>query len=221
MEFSEKLKVIRQESNLTQEELAQKLFVSHQAISNYEQGKGYPSIDTLMDISNLFGVSLDELLNCTAKQRSAKYNLIALILFACSIFVAIICCFYIFKSNYESDIVNVIPLLPAINYVVPCISGIVGMLFQYRIPKMNYFFGYRTKASMKNPTLWNYAQVNFAVCILIMAMISLSVVNAFLIIGIFIPVKAFFIGCMIIICLQLANFIVPGVYVAIKLKKFV
>ena len=47
MEFSEKLKMLRTQANLTQNELADKLYISRQAVSNYEQGRGYPSINTL------------------------------------------------------------------------------------------------------------------------------------------------------------------------------
>ena len=47
MEFNEKLQKLRKEQNLTQEELAEKLFVSRTAISKWESGRGYPSIDSL------------------------------------------------------------------------------------------------------------------------------------------------------------------------------
>lgn len=47
MEFNEKLQKLRKEQKLTQEELAEKLFVSRTAISKWESGRGYPSIDSL------------------------------------------------------------------------------------------------------------------------------------------------------------------------------
>ena len=53
MEFSEKLKTLRIEADLTQSELADKLFLTRQAISNYEQGRCYPSIDTLVEMCKL------------------------------------------------------------------------------------------------------------------------------------------------------------------------
>ena len=61
MNFNEKLKLLRKESNLTQEELAEKLFVSRQAITKWENGDGLPDIDNLKEISRLFNVSIDEL----------------------------------------------------------------------------------------------------------------------------------------------------------------
>ena len=46
----------------TQDELAEKLFVSRQSVSKWEKGLNYPSIETLLKISDLFDISLDELL---------------------------------------------------------------------------------------------------------------------------------------------------------------
>lgn len=63
MEFSEKLQELRRNRGLTQEELAEALYVSRTAISKWESGKGYPSIDSLKEISGFFSVSIDELLS--------------------------------------------------------------------------------------------------------------------------------------------------------------
>ena len=63
MEFNEKLKELRNSRGLTQEELAEALFVSRTAISKWESGRGYPSIDSLKEISAFFSVTIDELLS--------------------------------------------------------------------------------------------------------------------------------------------------------------
>ena len=63
MEFHEKLQELRKSRGLTQEELAQALYVSRTAISKWESGRGYPSIDSLKEISNFFSVTIDELLS--------------------------------------------------------------------------------------------------------------------------------------------------------------
>jgi len=63
MEFNEKLQHLRKNRGLTQEELAEALFVSRTAISKWESGRGYPSIDSLKAISNYFSVSIDDLLS--------------------------------------------------------------------------------------------------------------------------------------------------------------
>lgn len=63
MEFNEKLCELRKNKGLTQEELAQALYVSRTAISKWESGRGYPSIDSLKEISGFFAVTIDELLS--------------------------------------------------------------------------------------------------------------------------------------------------------------
>ena len=63
MEFNEKLQGLRKNKGLTQEELAEALYVSRTAISKWESGRGYPSIDSLKDISKFFSVSIDDLLS--------------------------------------------------------------------------------------------------------------------------------------------------------------
>ena len=62
MEFNEKLQKLRTNENLTQEELAEKLYVSRAAISKWESGRGYPSIDSLKAIAKYFHVTIDELI---------------------------------------------------------------------------------------------------------------------------------------------------------------
>ena len=63
MEFHEKLQELRKSRKLTQEELAEALYVSRTAISKWESGRGYPSIDSLKEISFYFSVMIDELLS--------------------------------------------------------------------------------------------------------------------------------------------------------------
>lgn len=63
MEFHEKLQELRKERGLTQEELAEALYVSRTAISKWESGRGYPSIDSLKEISKYFSVTIDDLLS--------------------------------------------------------------------------------------------------------------------------------------------------------------
>ena len=70
MEFNEKLQELRKSRSLTQEELAEALFVSRTAISKWEQGRGYPSLDSLKEISKFFSVSIDDLI-CSEEIISA------------------------------------------------------------------------------------------------------------------------------------------------------
>ena len=63
MEFNEKLVQLRKSRNMTQDELAEALYVSRAAVSKWESGRGLPSIDSLKDIAKFFSVSIDELLS--------------------------------------------------------------------------------------------------------------------------------------------------------------
>ena len=63
MELHEKLHALRKQKGLTQEELAARLYVSRTAISKWESGRGYPSIDSLKAISGFFSITIDELLS--------------------------------------------------------------------------------------------------------------------------------------------------------------
>ena len=63
MEWNETLQKLRKSKGLTQEQLAEALFVSRTAVSKWESGRGYPSIDSLKAIAKFFGVTIDELLS--------------------------------------------------------------------------------------------------------------------------------------------------------------
>lgn len=63
MTFGKKLKKLRLDNNLTQDELAEKIYVTRTAISKWETDKGYPSIDSLKQLSNLFQIGFDELIS--------------------------------------------------------------------------------------------------------------------------------------------------------------
>ena len=93
MEFSEQMKMIGRRSKLTQEELAKKLNVSRQAVSNWENNRNLPDLEMLIKISSVFVISLDELILGDAKMnkmteklikdtyenRKAKFNMITTI----------------------------------------------------------------------------------------------------------------------------------------------
>lgn len=105
MEFSEKLQELRKSRSLTQEELAEALFVSRTAVSKWESGRGYPSIDSLKEISRFFSVTIDDLI-CSdemitvaeneKKQFADKY-------------IALICC--------------VLDVLPALLIMIPAFGN--------------------------------------------------------------------------------------------------
>lgn len=70
--ISEKIRVLRKQAQLSQEQLAEKLNVSRQAVTKWETGSGVPDIENLRALSILFGVSLDELLETGNETLSRK-----------------------------------------------------------------------------------------------------------------------------------------------------
>ena len=82
MEFHEKLQELRKRRGLTQEELAEALYVSRTAISKWESGRGYPSIDSLKEIAGYFSVTIDELLSgeklLSIAEKENKSNLLGM-----------------------------------------------------------------------------------------------------------------------------------------------
>lgn len=80
MKFCDKLQKIRKENNVTQEQLADKLSVSRQAVSKWESGTAYPDTEKLIQISKIFNTSLDELINDNVggnknNETNKKFNL--------------------------------------------------------------------------------------------------------------------------------------------------
>ncbi len=109
MEFNEKLQELRKTKGITQEELAQALYVSRTAISKWESGRGYPSIDSLKEISCFFGVTIDELICAEEIMDVAKddkeRSLHKLIAFICSlldIFVGLLLFIPVFGNGANS-----------------------------------------------------------------------------------------------------------------------
>ena len=85
MEFYEKLQELRKSRGLTQEELAEALYVSRTAVSKWESGRGYPSIDSLKEISRYFSVTIDDLLSGEALLSLAEKENRARLLKQCNL----------------------------------------------------------------------------------------------------------------------------------------
>lgn len=62
MELGKQIKTYRQEAQLSQEELADRIYVSRQTVSNWETGKSYPDVNSLVLLSEVFNISLDKLI---------------------------------------------------------------------------------------------------------------------------------------------------------------
>lgn len=105
MEFNEKLQELRKSRSLTQEELAEALFVSRTAVSKWESGRGYPSIDSLKEISRFFSVSIDDLI-CSDEMITVAENEKKE-----------------YVSKYVSRICSALDILPAILLFIPAFGN--------------------------------------------------------------------------------------------------
>lgn len=109
MGFSEKLKELRKGRSLTQEQLAEALYVSRTAVSKWESGRGYPSIDSLREISRFFSVTIDELISPDEVVSAAQAEKRS------------------FAHGYASLVCGLLDILPALLLVVPMFgNGLEG-----------------------------------------------------------------------------------------------
>ena len=74
MELGKRIKDLRNAHNWNQDELAEKMFVSRQTISNWENEKSYPDIQSILLLSNLFEISLDQLVKGDVEQMQEIIN---------------------------------------------------------------------------------------------------------------------------------------------------
>ena len=145
MEFNEKLQELRKAKGLTQEELAEALYVSRAAISKWESGRGYPSIDSLKEISKFFSVTIDELI-CTeeiiiAAKDERKNTLRKYAEFICSlldVFIAVLIFIPVFGNGPQSGSSVSLFMLTGISgwiknlflilVIITVLSGICGVI---------------------------------------------------------------------------------------------
>lgn len=74
MELGNKIKYYRGEKELSQEELAERVYVSRQTISNWENNKSYPDINSIVLISEIFEISIDNLIKGDVEQMKKEIN---------------------------------------------------------------------------------------------------------------------------------------------------
>lgn len=93
MKFNENLKYLRKEANLTQEQLAEKLNVSRQAVTKWESGQSLPDIQNLKEMADMFEVTMDALVGDIGTKKesimSKKINDIGYFIFASVVIIVI------------------------------------------------------------------------------------------------------------------------------------
>lgn len=162
MELNEKLQQLRKQKNLTQEELAQALYVSRTAISKWESGRGYPSIDSLKAIAKFFGISVDELLSgeqlltlAEADHKQKRSNLCDLLFGLLDISVLLLLFLPLFGQKMDGGVVSVSliafrsasPLLQFVYYDFVSSCVIMGVLL-LALQNSSHSFWLRSKTKL-------------------------------------------------------------------------
>ena len=147
MELSIKVKKIRTDNKLTQEQFAEKMLVSRTAVSKWENGTCYPSIDALKYMSKMFNISLDKLLSSEeileiAKEENqsniAKYNGLLFCLLDIVRIIFIFLPLYSYKVNNfvysvmlfkTNDLGLTIKIIFMLFYIVFFVLGIIELIF--------------------------------------------------------------------------------------------
>ena len=133
MEIGKKLKNARMKSGFTQENVAEKINVSRQTISNWENEKSYPDIINVIELSNLYSISLDDLLKgdremmehleeCTNVVRSTRKLIGAIILNVITVILLITLSMFLPDKSYYL-------------FVVFCLAIVSSSVLLYQIIK--------------------------------------------------------------------------------------
>ena len=192
MELHEKLQQLRKEKGWTQEELAEMLYVSRTAISKWESGRGYPSIDSLKAISKLFKVSIDDLLSgeelisiAETEQKEKTQNMRDLVFGVLDCMAAILFILPVFGQESDGMIqaVSLFALMNALDYL---------RIFYIIIVACTVIFGVIEVILHKYQRIyWNqgklFASLGFSVLGTMIFMISQQ------------PYAGFFLLCMLVI----------------------
>ena len=150
MELSKKIKKIRNDNKLTQEQFAEKMLVSRTAVSKWENGTCYPSIDSLKYMSKTFNVSLDKLLsneeileiaNNENKSNISKYNSLLFSLLDIIRIIFIFLPLYSYKTNNfiysvllfnSNDLGLTLKIIFTLIFITYFIIGFIELILNYK-----------------------------------------------------------------------------------------
>ncbi len=138
MDIGSKLKNARNDANFTQEEIAEKIGVSRQTISNWENSKSYPDIISVIKLSDIYSITLDALLKedenmikhldestNIVKSKNRLRKILPILIYT-SIWVACVLFFWIFNSATDAAVYSIFVLwgiLPITSFTISIIIG--------------------------------------------------------------------------------------------------
>ncbi|MGN4557010.1 helix-turn-helix domain-containing protein [Bacillus cereus group sp. MYBK5-2] len=147
MIFSERLKEEREKRNWSQNDLAEKLHVSRQSVSKWETGKNYPSIEIIIHLSDLFGITIDELLRSDeeltqkiiedSKQLAyPKWKLFFDSLFTLGVFLFLIKIVVWMLNKFAGASITIVADAPYVMNLLPLVFMIIGGIGSDKLKKI-------------------------------------------------------------------------------------
>ncbi|MEB9608789.1 helix-turn-helix transcriptional regulator [Bacillus cereus] len=147
MIFSERLKEEREKRNWPQNDLAEKLHVSRQSVSKWETGKNYPSIEIIIHLSDLFGITIDELLRSDeeltqkiiedSKQLAyPKWKLFFDSLFTLGVFLFLIKIVVWMLNKFAGASITIVADAPYVMNLLPLVFMIIGGIGSDKLKKI-------------------------------------------------------------------------------------
>ena len=131
MEIGNQIKQHRATLNLSQEELAEQIYVTRQTLSNWENGKTYPDVNSLLRLSDAFGVTLDELVKGDIPKMKEQIKQTDIIEFKRAS--------YILTVMYLVMVVSALPLWTYLKITGMVIWGIwtaASLLYAFHVEKL-------------------------------------------------------------------------------------
>lgn len=143
MKIGSQIKKYRQEAKLSQEELAEKIYVTRQTISNWENDKNYPDINSIVLLSNLFGISLDILVKGDVESMKEQISEEALK-----------------KWNQDGKIFTALLFITVI-LAVPLFLflGIAGIVIWLALFGVTMYFAHRVEKQKKEHDIQTYKEI--------------------------------------------------------------
>lgn len=147
MIFSERLKEEREKRNWSQNDLAEKLHVSRQSVSKWKTGKNYPSIEIIIHLSDLFGITIDELLRSDeeltqkiiedSKQLAyPKWKVFFDSLFMIGVFLFIAKIVVWMLNKFAGASITIVADAPYVMNLVPLVFMIIGGIGSDKLKKI-------------------------------------------------------------------------------------
>ena len=143
MELGQRLKDLRSKNNITQEEFADRLYVSRQTVSSWENDKSYPDIHSLLMISEIFNISLDDLVKGDIEIMEEKINQSTV-------------------NNFKRDtnifsVLSIICLLTAIP--MSRLFGIIGDIIWLIVFAITMYYAIKIEKTKKEYDIYTYKEI--------------------------------------------------------------